>query len=265
RLPCYLQPSTTTPPSHNHWSPAPTIVATTKVFANCSCYPSSTLAATSRCHLLPSSIAVVVVSSSFLPLPSVRPQQHIASIDAATSPTAFSAFCPMFHDALFLPLLFVVIFQSPSLAIITALSLDRIIILPKRGLSSTTSIPPLLICRRPAFGNALLLPSLPPADCHYPSPACYRSKPVPLPSLFLPFLPYRHRLTTGVAASPASLALSRAFLPLHLYHCRCRIQCCPTSSPQLQPSPATIATPLQSPPLLATSPLLPALTVATCR
>ncbi|RWW49545.1 hypothetical protein BHE74_00044276 [Ensete ventricosum] len=229
------------------------------------CYPSSTLAATSRCYLLPSSpITVVVVSSSFLPLSPAKPQQHTASIDVATSPTAFPAFCPMFHDALFLPLLSVVIFQPPSLAIIATLSLDRIIILPKRGLLSATFIPPLLICHRPAFGNALLLPPLPSADHHYPSPACYRSEPVPLPSLFLPFLPYRHRLATGVVASPASLALSRVFLPLHL-----PLSLSDPVLPNLFPTTAAIAghnrypSPISS--FLATSPLLPALTAATCR
>ncbi|RWW38814.1 hypothetical protein BHE74_00055916 [Ensete ventricosum] len=82
----------------------------------------------------------------------------------------------------------------------------------------------------------------------------------PLPSLFLPFLPYRCLLVAAAAASPTSLALSRAFLPLHLHHRRC-----PTSSLQLQPSPATIVAPLQSPPLLAASSLLSALTAATHR
>ncbi|RRT35483.1 hypothetical protein B296_00033217 [Ensete ventricosum] len=163
RLPCRLQPSTAAPPAHNHRSPAPTIAATTKVLANRSRYPSSTVAGSSRCYLLPSSIAA---ASSSLPLPSARPQQHTASIDTAASLTAFPAFCPLFH---------------------VALSLCRIIILPKGGLSPATSVSPLLICRRLAFGSALPLPPLPPVGRRYPLPAYYRSRLYHLSSS--PFFP----------------------------------------------------------------------------
>ncbi|RZS13736.1 hypothetical protein BHM03_00045362 [Ensete ventricosum] len=197
---------------------------------NRSRYPSSTLAATSRCHLLPSSIVAAAASSSSLPLPPVRPQQHIASIDVAASPTAFPTFCPLFHTALFLPLLSAVIFQPPSPATIAALSLGRIIILPKGGLPPATSVPPLLICRRPAFGSALPLPLLPPAGRRYPSPACCRSAPAPLPQP----PPY-----CAVAASPTSLALNRAFLPLHLHHRRCQLS--DPALPNLFPATAAIA------------------------
>ncbi|RWW43875.1 hypothetical protein BHE74_00050418, partial [Ensete ventricosum] len=175
---------------------------------NRSHYPYYTLAATNRCHLLPSSsIATAAASSSSLPLPSTRPQQHTTSIDATASPTTFLNFCPLFH---------------------AALSLGRIIILPKGGLPPTSSVPPLLICCRSAFDSALPLPSLSPVDCRYPSSTCCRSAPaplpqLPLPSLFLPFLPCRRLLATVAATSPASLALSCAFLPLHLHHCRCQL------------------------------------------
>ncbi|RWW64615.1 hypothetical protein BHE74_00028136 [Ensete ventricosum] len=154
RLPCRLQSSTAAPTAYSHRSLAPTIAVTTKVLANRSRYPSSTLAATSSCHLLPS-IAAAATSSSSLPLSLARPQQHTASIDAAATPTAFPAFCPLFH---------------------AALSLGCIIILPKGGLLSATSVPPLLIYRQPAFGSALPLPPLPSAGCRYPSPACCRSR-----------------------------------------------------------------------------------------
>ncbi|RRT38878.1 hypothetical protein B296_00027281 [Ensete ventricosum] len=61
----------------------------------------STLAATSRYHLLPSSsIAIATASSSSLQLSSARPQQHTASINTAASLTAFLVFCPLFHIAL---------------------------------------------------------------------------------------------------------------------------------------------------------------------
>ncbi|RZR88733.1 hypothetical protein BHM03_00016363 [Ensete ventricosum] len=87
----------------------------------------------------------------------------------------------------------------------------------------------------------------------------------PLPSLFLPFLPCRRLLAVAVVASPASLALSRAFPCISTTAiANYRIQRCPTSSPQSHPLPATIAAPLQSP-LLAALPLLSALTTATCR
>ncbi|RWW41489.1 hypothetical protein BHE74_00053009 [Ensete ventricosum] len=121
--------------------------------------------------------------------------------------------------------------------------------------------PPLFLLSSSVVGQPstapLPLPPLPPIDHRYPSPACCCSRlchlsssrffPVIASLLLLPLHPLRP-------------LLSRAFLPLHLHHRRC-----PTSSLQLQPSPATIAAPLQSPPLLAASSLLSALTAATHR
>ncbi|RWW48460.1 hypothetical protein BHE74_00045461, partial [Ensete ventricosum] len=227
-----------------HWDIRMTYGKDKEVLANYNRYPSFTLAATNRRHLLPSSsIVAAIASSSSLPLSLARPQQYTASIDVAASPTVFPAFCPLFH---------------------AALSLGRIIILPKGGLSPTTSVPPLLICCRPTFGSALPLLSLSLVGCRYPSPAYCRSALVPLPSLFLPFLPYRCLLV--------ALPLHPLFSVMPSFPCistttaaNCQIQCCPNSSPQSQPSLATIVAPLQSPPLLAVSPLLSALTAATCR
>ncbi|RRT76632.1 hypothetical protein B296_00011244 [Ensete ventricosum] len=76
------------------------------------------------------------------------------------------------------------------------------------------------------------------------------------PSLFLPFLPCRRLLAAAVVAaeSPASLALNRAFLPLHLHHRRCQLSnpalpfLLPTALLNLFPAAAAIVAPLQSPP-----------------
>ncbi|RZR97773.1 hypothetical protein BHM03_00027018 [Ensete ventricosum] len=152
-----------------------------------------------------------------IPIPGPRgfPSLVPSSLCWSPPPPRLSSFCPLFHAALFLPLLSVVIFQPQSSATIAALSLCHIIILPKGGLPPTTSIPPLLICCRPAFGSALPLSPLPPVGRRYPSPACYRSAPMPMPSLFLP--------CCRLLVAAASLALSRAFLPLHLHHHRCQL------------------------------------------
>ncbi|RWW79105.1 hypothetical protein BHE74_00012627 [Ensete ventricosum] len=255
----FPQPPPLSPAAHDHCSnctqpliPCSNDRSHNKVLANRSHYPSSTLAATSRCHLLPSSsITAIAASSSSLPLPSARPQQHTASIDVVASPIAFPAFCPLFH---------------------AVVSLGRIIILPKGGPPLATSVPPLLICRRPAFDGALPLLPLPPTSRRDPSPACCRSAPVPLsqlplPSLFLPFLPYRCLLAATAATSLRPLLSVVPSFPCisTTVAANCQIQRCPTSSPQPQSLPATIAAPLQSPPLLAASPLLSALTAATCR
>ncbi|RRT63596.1 hypothetical protein B296_00020330, partial [Ensete ventricosum] len=221
----FPQPPPLPPAAHDHCSnctqppiPCSNNRSHNKVLANRSHYPSSTLAATSRCHLLPSSsIAVVAASSSSLPLPSARPQQHTASIDVVASPIAFPAFCPLFH---------------------VVVSLGRIIILPKGGLPLATSVPPLLICRRPAFDGALPLLPLPPTNRRDPSPACCRSAPVPLsqlplPSLFLPFLPYRCLLAATTATSLRPLLSVVPSFPCisTTAAANCQIQRCPTSSP----------------------------------
>ncbi|RWW67633.1 hypothetical protein BHE74_00024901 [Ensete ventricosum] len=91
------------------------------------------------------------------------------------------------------------------------------------------------------------------------------------PSLFLPFLPCRRLLAAAAAPvaveSPASFALNRAFLPLHLHHRRCQLSnpalpfLLPPALPNLFPAAAAIVAPLQSPPTY----LLPATSSANRR
>ncbi|RRT37971.1 hypothetical protein B296_00050241 [Ensete ventricosum] len=189
-----LHPLTTTDPLLQQSQPQP------KYSPIAAANPSSILAATNRCHLLPSSL-IAATSSSSLPLSSARPQQHTASIDDAASRTALPAFCSLFH---------------------AAISLDCIIILPKGGLLSATSVPPLLICRRPAFGSAL------PCHCCHPlaidilHPLAVAAHPHLCRSCLC------HLSSSPFFLVAASLALKRAFLPLHLHH-----RCCQLSDPAL--------------------------------
>ncbi|RRT61551.1 hypothetical protein B296_00027760 [Ensete ventricosum] len=92
--------------------------------------------------------------------------------------------------------------QLPQTSIVVALFLPPLL--------ATALIAPFALLTLPAYGSNAVVYA--PSSDAQPS----------LPSLFL-FLPCRRLLAAAAAVSPASLALSRAFLPLHLHHCRCKL------------------------------------------
>ncbi|RZS12388.1 hypothetical protein BHM03_00043822, partial [Ensete ventricosum] len=199
-----------------HQSPAPTIATKTKVLANYNRYPSSTLAATNRCHLLPSSsIAVAIASSSSLPLSLAIPQQYTASIDVVASPTLFPAFlspvsrCPLprshHHPT-----------QRRTIADHLCSSSPHLL---STNLWQRTTLV-VVVTRRLSLSFTRLLSQ------------CTRASAISLPSLSSLSLP-------PCCPTTASLVLSHAFLPLHLHHHRCQLP--DPMLPNLFPAVATIA------------------------
>ncbi|RZS15541.1 hypothetical protein BHM03_00047388 [Ensete ventricosum] len=110
--------------------------------------------------------------------------------------------------------------QLPQTSTVVALFLPPLL--------ATALIAPFALLTLPAYGSNAVVSA--PSSAAQPS----------LPSLFL-FLPCRRLLAAAAAAavSPASLALSRAFLPLHLHHCRCKLS--DPALPNLFPAAAAIA------------------------